>query len=191
MACEVESQKYLLHDITRLSLQPILQTDDSDEAPTPPFTFNPIHDLESLWWVWAWVMYFYVDEPGKAFPDKQAQAFRSLFPDYVPAARLGSLTSRLDKNVPPAFRAVKSLTEQMRQRLAATYTRMEEAALPPNYKSFVPSLTDFFIQALQLSVNSAGGIKLYVPSGCHKRKEPSREEGNLLSSNSNKRNRDV
>ena len=64
-----------------------------------------------------------------------------------------------------------------------------EESLPPNYARSLPNFTDFFLRTLQLAVDRAGDIKLYIPLEHRKRKEPEPEEGNLLSSNSNKRNK--
>jgi len=45
------------------------------ERPQPPFAFNPVHDLKSLWWIWVWVMFFYVAEEKMMLSPKQAKAF--------------------------------------------------------------------------------------------------------------------
>ncbi|KAI6140067.1 hypothetical protein EDD17DRAFT_1499893 [Pisolithus thermaeus] len=47
MACEVEAQKYLF--------QPhgLLPYDDDDST---PFRFNPLHDMESVWWIATWTL---------------------------------------------------------------------------------------------------------------------------------------
>jgi len=187
MACEVESQDYLFQfkDGDGSNLDDVVENILA-ESPTLPFTFNPIHDLESLWWIWVWVMYFYVDEDRKMHPPGQAKAFRSLFPDYIPAERLRYLQTSLKADVPMIFRRVTGYAEIIRRRLVKSYHDME-TSLPPNYTHFLPDLTDSFLDALERAMNFAGDTKLYIPLECCKRKEPEREDGNLVSSNSNKR----
>ena len=185
MACEVESHDYLLHRKKRKSRNPELLF-SSGESPEPPFTFNPVHDLESLWWVWVWVMYFYVDEDGMMLPAEQAKAFRLLFPDYIPAERLRHLQASLKAHVPMAFRDVFRCAEYVRAELVEAYLEME-ISLPPDYSRSLPDLTDYFLKMLQLAVAHAGNTKLYIPPEHCKRKEPERDDRHLVSSNSNKR----
>jgi len=189
MACEVEWHDYHFHlkHVDR-PIQKLIVQKMWDGPPRPPFTFNPVHDLESLWWIWVWVMYFYVDEGGTMLPGEQAQAFRSLFPDYMPAKRLRYLVTSLKADVPTAFRDVLGCTEIIRGWLVQSYFGME-TSLPPNYTHFLPDLTHSFLEALELAVDFAGDTKLYIPSEHRKRKKPESEEGNLLSAVSNKRNR--
>ena len=186
MACEVESHDYLLHRKNRKAreLEVLLQ----DESPDPPFTFNPVHDLESLWWVWVWVMYFYVDKDGMTLPAEQDQAFRLLFPDYIPATRLQRLTTSLKAHVPMAFRDVFRCAEFVRAELVEAYLEME-ISLPPDYSRSLPDLMVHVLDMLQLAVAHAGNTKLYIPPEHCKRKEPEREEGNLSLTHSNKRSK--
>jgi len=189
MACEVEAHRYLFHskqcddDNADLDMENI-----SSQPAKPPFAYNPVHDLESLWWIWVWVMYFYVDKDGMTHSPEQAKAFRLLFPDYIPAKRLQSLWDSLQADVPPAFQHGIDGIEVIRQRLEKTYSNMERS-LPPDYALFLPRLTGYFLRVLQIAVDRTGDIKLYIPVEHRKRKEPEREEGNLLSSTSNKRNK--
>ena len=185
MACEVESHDYLFGERDEPILKHIAEK-LWDGPPRPPFTFNPVHDLESLWWIWVWVMYFYVDEDGMTLPAEQAKAFRLLFPDYIPATRLQRLTTSLKAHVPMAFRDVISCTELFRGRLVKSYRGME-MSLPPNYTDFLPDLTNSFLRALELAVDFAGTTKLFIPPEHCKRKEPERDDRHLVSSNSNKR----
>jgi len=189
MACEVEAHRYLFQlkqsddDNVDLDMENI-----SSEPPKPPFAYNPVHDLESLWWICVWVMYFYVDKDRISLSAAQGQAFRSLFPDYIPAKRLQNLQDSLQKHVPPAFQHGIDAIELIRRRLETTYFNMERS-LPPDYALFLPRLTGYFLRALQFAADRTGDIKLYIPVEHRKRKEPEREEGNLLSSTSNKRSK--
>jgi len=189
MACEVEAQRYLFHlkqwdgDNADLDMENI-----SSEPANPPFAYNPVHDLESLWWICVWVMYFYVDKDRVSLSAEQEQAFQSLFPDYIPAKRLQSLLGSLQKDVPPAFQYGIDGIELIRRKLKVTYFNMERS-LPPDYALFLPCLTGYFLRVLQIVVDRTGDTKLYIPVEHRKRKEPEREEGNLLSSTSNKRNK--
>lgn len=121
-----------------------------------------------------------------SLPAEQDKAFRSLFPNYIPAKRLQNLRSWLQENVPLAFRRdIICCIEMIRSKISNTYFDME-TSLPPDYARFLPDFTDYFLQTLQLAVDFAGDTKLYIPPEHRKCKEPEREEGNLLSSNSNK-----
>ena len=187
MACEVESHDYLFQFKRRGGPNIDDVADDIlTESPKLPFTFNPIHDLESLWWIWVWVMYFYVHEDGIMLPVEQAKAFRLLFPDYIPAERLRYLQNPLNTDVPKIFRRINAYAEIIRGRLVTSYCDME-TSLPPNYTHFLPDLTDSFLRALERAVDFAGDIKLYIPPEHCKRKEPERDDRHLVSSNSNKR----
>ena len=189
MACEVESHRYLFHmqqwddDNPDVFLQNM-----SSEPQRPSFAYNPVHDLESLWWIWAWVMYFYVDKDGMSLSPEQAEAFQSLFPDYIPAKRVQILLDSLQEDVPLTFQEVIRCTEMIRRMLEKTYVNME-MSLPPDYTRFLPRLMRFFLHALELAVDHAGNTKLYIPLEHQKRKEPERDDENLASSNSNKRNK--
>ena len=190
MACEVELHSYLFHIRKCHTRDPKLRVQiHLSEPPRPPFAFNPVHDLESLWWIWVWVMYFYVHEDGVTLPPEQDKAFQSLFPKYLPTTRLQKLMGGLKADVPIAFRDIIYYIETIRGWLVNTYLDMEAGSLPPDYARFLPDFMDCFIQALELAVGDAGDIKLYIPLEHRKRKEPEPEEGNLLSSNSNKRSK--
>ncbi|KIM74225.1 hypothetical protein PILCRDRAFT_828383 [Piloderma croceum F 1598] len=56
MSVEIESPSYHYHP------QPDQTLDDSDpeaENPisAPPFRYNPLHDMESIWWVGVWFIF--------------------------------------------------------------------------------------------------------------------------------------
>jgi len=188
MACEVEAHRHLFHLKQSGNNADLDMENFSSEPAKPPFAYNPVHDLESLWWIWVWVMYFYVDKDGMTRPPEQAKAFRLLFPDYIPAERVWHFLASLQADVAPAFQHRIDGIELIRRNLEITYINMERS-LPPDYALFLPRLTGYFLRALQVAVDRTGDIKLYIPVEHRKRKEPECEEGNLLSSTSNKRNK--
>ncbi|KAI6032149.1 hypothetical protein PISMIDRAFT_640669, partial [Pisolithus microcarpus 441] len=70
MASKVEAQKYLFQRHT-------------DELFTPVeclFNFNPLHDMESLWWIAMWILYYHVDQKGGWPSSEQITEFYELFP---------------------------------------------------------------------------------------------------------------
>ncbi|KAF9240840.1 hypothetical protein BU15DRAFT_73700 [Melanogaster broomeanus] len=79
MACEVEAQAYRFlssstvteDDIFKLVAPPIAQ---------PPFRANPLHDLESSWWILMWVLYYHVDSKTRTPGQGQEFVYRQYFP---------------------------------------------------------------------------------------------------------------
>ncbi|KIK15568.1 hypothetical protein PISMIDRAFT_114971 [Pisolithus microcarpus 441] len=45
-----------------------------------PFKFNPLHDMESLWWIATWTLYYHVDQEGSWRSSEQITQFHKLFP---------------------------------------------------------------------------------------------------------------
>ncbi|KAI6006424.1 hypothetical protein EDC04DRAFT_2611445 [Pisolithus marmoratus] len=72
MACEVIVQEYLFaldNDISNddewnedIEINKHLKVDEDAEI---PFKFNPLHDMESIWWIQVWTLYYHVNQEGR------------------------------------------------------------------------------------------------------------------------------
>ncbi|KAF9230900.1 hypothetical protein BU15DRAFT_83049 [Melanogaster broomeanus] len=126
MACEVEGHRYLF-----FKRRPTVVI-SAKYAPVPPedqpFRFNPLHDLESWWWILTWVLHYNVDGDTQVIPDGHDAAYHSLFPGVVPGAtRSDALRSFLKTKVaPPSFHSTISWADQMRLQLIEGYEAAEE-----------------------------------------------------------------
>ncbi|KAG1829944.1 hypothetical protein EV424DRAFT_1535346 [Suillus variegatus] len=56
MAIEVEHQRYLFR-----TLAPPPTYGDTDVPSPPPFRMNLLHDIESVWWTYAWIFFYHTD----------------------------------------------------------------------------------------------------------------------------------
>ncbi|KAI6016852.1 hypothetical protein PISMIDRAFT_643355 [Pisolithus microcarpus 441] len=70
MACEVEAQEYLFQR----------EMDKLFTLVKCLFKFNPLHDMESLWWIATWTLYYHVDQEGGWRSSEQIMQFHKLFP---------------------------------------------------------------------------------------------------------------
>ncbi|KIK22815.1 hypothetical protein PISMIDRAFT_651298, partial [Pisolithus microcarpus 441] len=71
MASEVEAQQYLFQPRGGKPRR---------EGRKCPFRFNPLHDMESLWWIATWTLYYHVDQGGSRPSSEQITQFHELFP---------------------------------------------------------------------------------------------------------------
>jgi len=170
MACEIEFQRYIFHNQSRGGPLPRFQAELLHRPPKIPFTSNPLHDLESLWWIQAWLLHFYVDRDGRERSAEQSAMYQSLFPGSLLAgSRILSLQTPLEFDIlPEGFQRPAPAVEQMRNMLVATYSACEQT-LPPKFQDHLDELTAFFTEALQAATAVSKNIILHVPG---KRKEP-------------------
>ncbi|KAG1809747.1 uncharacterized protein HD556DRAFT_1280479, partial [Suillus plorans] len=56
MAIEVEHQQYLFQPLV-----PPPTYGDTDVPSPPPFRMNFLHDIESVWWAYAWIFFYHTD----------------------------------------------------------------------------------------------------------------------------------
>jgi len=170
MACEIEFQRYLFHkDDPLLHFQADV-FDSPYGSSEIPFTANPLHDLESLWWIQVWLLHFYVDRDGRERSTEQSAMYQSLFPGLLlGGSRVPSLQTQLKLVIlPEAFQRPARAVEEMRRFLLATYSACERT-LPPKFQDHLDKLTTFFTEALQGATDVSKNITLHVPG---KRKEP-------------------
>jgi hypothetical protein len=66
MAIEVAAQKFLFSNQTSSSsgFDNFLSANDQDGTPKVPFYPNHLHDLESLWWVAVWMVFYHYFSKG-------------------------------------------------------------------------------------------------------------------------------
>ena len=176
MACEIEFQRYIFHQ--RSHDGPIRRfrpdvADSLHESPEIPFTANPLHDLESLWWIQAWLLHFYVDRDGRERSTEQSAMYQSLFPgSLLAASRPFSMRAPLKFGIlPEGFRRPARIVEDMRSVLLEVYLECERT-LPPIFQDHLDALTTFFTEALQTATALSKNVTLHVPG---KRKEPDQD----------------
>jgi len=173
MACEIEFQQYIFPNHSHDGPLRRFRADIVDslyESPEIPFTANPLHDLESLWWIQAWLLHFYVDRDGRERSTEQSAMYQSLFPgSLLAASRPFSMRAPLKFGIlPEGFRRPARIVEEMRRFLLATYSACERT-LPPKFQDHLDKLTTFFTEALQGATDVSKNVTLHVPG---KRKEP-------------------
>jgi hypothetical protein len=82
MSVEIESLSY--HHLPRLS-QTLDISDLELEVAVLPFRYNPLHDVESIWWIGVWLLFCHRDTATTvetSLEDAQAQLLhvQKLFP---------------------------------------------------------------------------------------------------------------
>jgi len=174
IACEVAVQKYLFHQLsgTKLPEFQLCEVVSRAKSPKVPFTCNPLHDLESLWWIQVWLLHFYVDQEGQEHSTEQLVQYQSLFPG-VSGSRLIPLESPLVSIIlPEGFRQPAKIVEEMRRVLLQAYV-LCEYSLPPKLDDHLHKFTTFFANALEGAATVSRNVMLYEPG---KYKEPRQEE---------------
>jgi len=173
MACEIEVQQYIFHKQSHGGPARRFRADVADvlrKRPQIPFTSNPLHDLESLWWIQAWLLHFYVDRDGRERSTEQSAKYQSLFPGLLlGGSRVLSLQRPMDFDIlPEGFQRSALVVEDMRNVLLEVYLECERT-LPPTFQDHLETLTTFFTEALQTATALSKNVTLHVPG---KRKEP-------------------
>ncbi|KAF9241208.1 hypothetical protein BU15DRAFT_45238 [Melanogaster broomeanus] len=176
MACEVEAQEYLFD--TKATPRNIFK-DLRDQVARPPFRANPLHDLESLWWILMWVLHYHVDGDMQELPPKHGAAYHRHFSGLAwvlgQSHRLGSLTSSLTIDVlPKSFHVAAGAADEMRSRLLNSYRSAEEDLGPsgPNYRDVYPESSKYFstmLIELYDWLKNKETIRLVRPSDINKR----------------------
>ncbi|KAG6327335.1 hypothetical protein ID866_11754 [Astraeus odoratus] len=181
MACEVEAQRYLFHKAEKRGKSTDIPSALGSED-RPPFRANSLHDLESLWWILAWILYFYVDQDGQEPSSKQQAAYGRMFPGAISGpGRLQALQGGLDVDIfTGAFLEVAAWADEMQTELFQAY-RTSERTLPPKYTDAVKETTRYFLDALHNTVNLSGDTSLYDPLPPRKRKKAEGEKSNKRS----------
>ncbi|KIN96006.1 hypothetical protein M404DRAFT_33665 [Pisolithus tinctorius Marx 270] len=138
--------------------------EDENDQHVLPFKFNPLHDMESLWWISIWILYHHVDKAGKQLSEAQKQWFDELFPGRL-NARFCAFSGRVNSEVlPTSFRpAARIVTLTMRQELRVAYVASEKS-IPPAYIDALATLQLVFTRSLARAAACSKHVKLYTPS---------------------------
>ncbi|KAI5984945.1 hypothetical protein EDD15DRAFT_1686275 [Pisolithus albus] len=77
-----------------VAFRPFTRVEDLDEDRNFLFKFNPLHDMESLWWIATWPLYYHVDQKGGRPSSEQITQFHELFPRRPDSALRAVLLQR-------------------------------------------------------------------------------------------------
>ncbi|KAI5993484.1 hypothetical protein EDD15DRAFT_2529981 [Pisolithus albus] len=162
MACEVEAQKYLFQR----------PTDELFDLVQYSFKFNPLHDMESLWWIATWTLYFHVDQKGGRPSPEQIEQFYELFPGRLKSGRFMTFSASLEYTVlPPSFHRAGREVDYMRQRIQRAYAASEEK-LPPDYENPLKVLNTRFAEHLASAFADSKNIEIFSPNAKRQREGP-------------------
>ena len=152
MACEVEVQTYLFH-----------QREVGEARNRKPFYFNPLHDLESWWWILNWVLHFHIDSNSQIPPPSHVEMYQRRFPGLALApgtTRVHVLLAPMETaTFPPPFRATVRRLDDMCITLVKCY-REAELILPVEYRKPSLKLCQFMLDSIRRARNEVGSVTL-------------------------------
>ncbi|KAI6046783.1 hypothetical protein EDC04DRAFT_1249500 [Pisolithus marmoratus] len=184
MACEVVAQDYLFHALASVIFNDDDQSNEDIEInerlevnkdPEIPFKFNPLHDMESIWWIQVWILYYHVDRQGGQPSSEQTKCFHKLFPAWLDP-RIEALLGYMKIHaLPTSFQRVAPSVASMHVELRKAYF-VSEKSLPPAYTDALADLHSVFTEHLALAVNLSRGVLLFGPSAkCSQHEDASGE----------------
>ncbi|KIK17954.1 hypothetical protein PISMIDRAFT_210660 [Pisolithus microcarpus 441] len=164
MACEVEAQKYLFGPVTVKA---------PGEDRNLLFKFNPLHDMESLWWIATWTLYYHVDQEGGRPSSEQIMQFHKLFPGRPDSAsRRDALSTSLDYEVLPAsFQRAGYGVALMHAAIVAAY-KESEMTEPPDYTNALEKLNSAFTERLASAFAVSKNMEIFSPHAKRQREDP-------------------
>ena len=121
-----KSEEYWVH---------IEESKAQTQSGTGPWTYNHLHDLESLWWVAVWIVFYnHFQDSDKYIPDLQEatqylHGVQTLFPPCFHMSRLIQFTIGLTEEVPKNKVAVVAVLNSLRLSLIKEY-REVQSTLP-------------------------------------------------------------
>ncbi|KAI6016905.1 hypothetical protein BKA83DRAFT_4329397 [Pisolithus microcarpus] len=165
MACEAEAQKYLFGPVTVKA--------PGEDRNWCPFKFNPLHDMESLWWTATWTLYYHVDQEGSQPSSEQITQFHELFPRRLDSAsRFHAFPTALDYEVLPAsFQRAGYGVALMHAAIVAAY-KESEMTEPPDYKNPLEKLNSVFTERLASAFAVSKNIEIFSPNAKRQREDP-------------------
>ncbi|KAI6016909.1 hypothetical protein BKA83DRAFT_4329447 [Pisolithus microcarpus] len=162
MASEVEAQRYLFQPHGGKHRR---------EGRKCPFRFNPLHDMESLWWIATWTLYYHVDQQGSRPSPEQITQFHELFPGRL-KGRFDVFFDDLDYEVLPAsFHDAGDEVEFMHQEIMVAYTESEKS-MPPAYTNPLEKLHSVFTACLASAFAASENIEIFSPNAKRQREDP-------------------
>ncbi|KAI6016911.1 hypothetical protein BKA83DRAFT_4329497 [Pisolithus microcarpus] len=164
MACEVKAQKYLFGPFRVEAL---------DEDRNLPFKFNPLHDMESLWWIATWTLFYHVDQEGGRPSSQQVANFYELFPGRLDSASRTNafLTALKYKVLPASFQHAGYEVALMPAAIVAA-NKESEMTEPPDYKNPLEKLNSVFTERLASAFALSRNIKMFSPNTKRQQEDP-------------------
>ncbi|KAI5993487.1 hypothetical protein EDD15DRAFT_896386 [Pisolithus albus] len=171
MASEVEAQKYLFQPHGGKHHR---EGKPPGEGRKYPFRFNPLHDMESLWWIATWTLYYPVDQKGSRPSSEQITQFRELFPGrFQSALRRDAFSNALDYEVlPTSFHRAADEVEFLHQEILVAYADSEKS-MPPTYINPLEKLHSHFTDCLAYASAVSKNIEIFSPYAKRQREDPS------------------
>lgn len=124
----------------------------------PKFFHNPLHDLESLWWVAVWILFYHhLSKPGDQAPDLeyvigQLQSAETLFPrlpeDVLRHYIFQHYFEEYSQKLSPNKRATGNRLDLLRIKLLKNYYFIE-ASLPTNKIDWLQSNKKIYSQFIK------------------------------------------
>ncbi|KAJ3871744.1 hypothetical protein F5051DRAFT_184280 [Lentinula edodes] len=187
MASEVITGRYLF-----------LPAEDSyggpEQIPTssidqPPFAFNPLHDIESIWWILVYLLYFNDDKEHIAdleLATARTQKALVLFTQILDRAMFLQTSRQLTvegTSLSPSFRFVINTLRAIAIKLHTAFRDSEAKISVIEETAF--DIHEYVVQALRLPCNNpqVNSIELVGVSRPQKRKIDEAESGHEDSSN--------
>ncbi|KAI5982441.1 hypothetical protein EDD15DRAFT_2324038 [Pisolithus albus] len=153
MACEVGTQGYLFELFAR---RPYGDEHDC------PFRFNPLHDMESVWWMAMWVVYYHAVQAGEPLSE-QVGYLHELFPGHLGKRTNALLAGLKFKALPTSYVHAGYAVEYMRGGIWEAYAESEKE-MPPAYANPLKQLHSVFTDQLTSAVAHYRGISHFSSS---------------------------
>jgi hypothetical protein len=152
-----------------------------EDEPKKPFSYNHLHDLESLWWIAVWVVFYNHFSEGTTSPDRpsltlqdasrQFNLAETLFPLALESTTREHVFQK-DKDflkkcegLPRNRKAICLLLDFLRQLLISNY-KIVEANHPPSVNPDFPNndIYDGFTEGFAISKTDCHGLVLdFIP----------------------------
>ncbi|KAI5993499.1 hypothetical protein EDD15DRAFT_2518820 [Pisolithus albus] len=189
MANEVEAQEYLFEPHGGQGRGEGKLPSDDFEC---PFRFNPLHDMESLWWIATWTLFYHVDQKGDRPSSEQITQFHKLFPGRLDSAsRMRAFAARLKYKVLPAsFHGAGAEVEFMHQGILAAYNESEKR-MPPTYTNPLEKLHSDFTDCLAFAFAASENIEIFSPNAKRQRGDPPSDTGDAKQPSNEKQETDT
>jgi hypothetical protein len=167
MSVEVELQHYSF--MPKPAEIDLFKLKVASRLPALIFRYNPLHDLESLWWIAVWMMFTHRDdrveqEPSNEDEESQSRYAERLFPRIINGSgRLDALKNHVVflnmlLCLPEAFYAAASKLESIRQTLVEHYY-LVEGGTEINEAAF-GTIHELFLKEFSLAKSAVGVIQL-------------------------------
>ncbi|KAI6032182.1 hypothetical protein BKA83DRAFT_4558367 [Pisolithus microcarpus] len=138
-----------------------------------PFKFNPLHDMESLWWIATWTLHYHVDQEGSQPSSEQITQFHELFPRRLDSAsHFYAFHTALDYEVLPAsVQLARYEVEFMHGVILAAYEESEMTERP-DYKNSLEKLNSVFAERPASAATHSRNIKMFSPNANRQQEDP-------------------